>query len=89
MHVMVLKKEGEAVARGTALVATFGRKLLKSYLVHVQRLQEMRPCHVHVWNEKKKKCKMPLTHCQSAENSATCKAFFPRTMVGGQNVGVM
>ena len=82
------ERKEKAVTRGTAIAVTFGRKLLKSYLANVQRRQEIRQNHVHVRNEKKK-CKMPLTHCQSAENSAKCKAFLPRTMVGGQNAGVM
>ena len=68
----------KATALGTAAAATTGGKWLKSYLAHVQRRQEMRQNHVHLWNEKKK-CKMPLAHCQSADNPAKCKPFFPRT----------
>ena len=51
---------------------------LKKYLQNVQRRQEMRQNHVHVWNDKKK-CKMPLTHCQCSDDSSKCKAGFPRT----------
>ena len=54
------------------------RGWLKQYLQNVQRRQEFRQNHVHVWNEKKI-CKMPLTHCQSSDDSTKCKAGFPRT----------
>ena len=53
------------------------RVWLKKYLENVQRRQEMRQNHVHVWNEKKK-CKMPLTHCQCSDDASKCKAGFPR-----------
>ena len=54
------------------------RKWLKRYLQNVQRRQEMRQNHVHVWNAKKK-CKMPLTHCQCSDDYTKCKAGFPRS----------
>ena len=54
------------------------RSWLKEYLANVQRRQEMRQNHVHVWNDKKK-CKMPLNHCQCADDPKKCKAGFPRT----------
>ena len=54
------------------------RVWLKKYLQNVQRRQEMHQNHVHVWNDKKK-CKMPLTHCQCSDDSSKCKAGFPRT----------
>jgi hypothetical protein len=68
----------KAGARSSIHSEASARKWLQSYLASVQRRQEMRQNHVHVWNAKKK-CKMPLTHCQSSDNPAKCKAFFPRT----------
>ena len=54
------------------------RAWLRQYLQNVQRRQEMRQNHVHVWNDKKKR-RMPLTHCQCADDPTKCKAGFPRT----------
>ena len=52
---------------------------LHNYLfVNVQRRQELRQNHVHVWNEHKG-MRMPLTHCQSPDNVMKCKAHYPRT----------
>ena len=62
----------------TERVYKSARVWLKEYLQNVQRQQEMRQNHVHVWNDKKK-CKMPLTHCQCSDDSSKCKAGFPRT----------
>ena len=71
-------KHNKAKENSTASITKAAQKWLKSYLMHVQRRQEMRQNHVHVWNDKSK-CKMPLTHCQKADNPMKCKAFFPRT----------
>ena len=54
------------------------RVWLREFLKNVQRRQEMRQNHVHVWNEKKN-CKVPLTHCQCPDDPMKCKAGFPRT----------
>ena len=54
------------------------RKWLQEYNCHVQLRQEKRQNHVHRWDASRN-MKMPLTHCQSADNPKKCKFYFPRT----------
>ena len=56
-----------------------GRSWLRQYLqVDVQRLQEQKQHHVHIYNEETKQ-RMPLMHCQRKDNPKLCKSDFPRT----------
>ena len=45
---------------------------------HVQRLQEFKQHHVHIWDEEKKEYAV-LDHCKSKDKKNTCKSHFPRT----------
>ena len=50
----------------------------KAYLqVHVKRVAQMKQHHVHVRNSKGER--VPLTHCQRADDLRKCKGDFPRT----------
>ena len=56
-----------------------GKQWLRQHLfVHVQRLQEMKQHHVHIWNEEKKEYEV-LNHCRSKDKKNECKSHFPRT----------
>ena len=56
-----------------------GRAWLRQYLhVDVQRLQEQKQHHVHIYNAETKE-RMPLMHCRRKDNPKLCKADFPRT----------
>ena len=48
------------------------------FLPQVQRCQEMRQNHVHVWN-RDRSAKVPLTHCRSVDDPSKCKSLYPRT----------
>jgi len=56
-----------------------GRDWLRSYLSdHVQRLQELKQHHVHIWDEEKQEY-IVLEHCRRKDKKNECKSFFPRT----------
>ena len=44
---------------------------------HVQTIQEMKQHHVHIMSSKGER--LPLAHCQRADNPKECKSDFPRT----------
>lgn len=56
-----------------------GQAWLSHYLQrHVQRLQELKQHHVHIWDDEKKEYKV-LEHCKSKDKKNECKSHFPRT----------
>ena len=56
-----------------------GRQWLRQYLDHhVQRLQELKQHHVHIWNEETQTY-VVLEHCKSKDKKNECKSHFPRT----------
>ena len=56
-----------------------GRAWLSQYLgKHVQRVQELKQHHVHIWNEETQEY-VVLEHCKSKDKKNECKSHFPRT----------
>ena len=56
-----------------------GRAWLSQYLgKHVQRVQELKQHHVHIWNEETQEYVL-LEHCKSKDKKNECKSHFPRT----------
>ena len=56
-----------------------GRAWLRQYLHHhVQRIQELKQHHVHIWDEAKQDY-VVLEHCKSKDKKNECKSHFPRT----------
>ncbi len=56
-----------------------GKEWLRRYLRHhVQKVQELKQHHVHVWDEEKKEYTV-LEHCRSKDDRNKCKSHFPRT----------
>ena len=56
-----------------------GKQWLRTYLgEHVQRIQELKQHHVHIWDEEKKEY-VVLEHCKARDKKNTCKSHFPRT----------
>ena len=56
-----------------------GQAWLRQYLHrHVQRLQELKQHHVHIWDEKTQEY-VVLEHCKSKDKKNECKSHFPRT----------
>ena len=56
-----------------------GKKWLRQYLKeHVQRIQELKQHHVHVWDDDKQEY-IVLDHCRGKDRKKNeCKSFFPR-----------
>ena len=53
-----------------------GQAWLGHYLQrHVQRLQELKQHHVHIWDDEKKEYKV-LEHCKSKDKKNECKSHF-------------
>ena len=56
-----------------------GKDWLHQYLhQHVQRIQELKQHHVHMWNQEKNDY-VVLEHCRRKDKKNECKSHFPRT----------
>lgn len=55
-----------------------GKQCLRHFWgLHVQKIQELKQHHVHVWDEDKKEYAI-LDHCRSKDMKNQCKSHFPR-----------
>ena len=69
----------EADSRSLPSRVQGGINWLRQHLeLHVQRLQELKQHHVHIWDEDKQEY-VVLEHCKSKDKKNVCKSHFPRT----------